>query len=57
MGASEDKVVDVEGLQEAAYFLGVEPPIVCHGLPHDVMLATKWEIPAARLVEWLHKHE
>jgi hypothetical protein len=53
LGGGSDVVVDLEGLQEAARFCGAEPALVCPGLPLDLMLASQWEQPAARLAEWL----
>jgi len=53
MGGSADKVVDREGLDEASFFCGVEPPVMCEGLPHDLMLASDWEVPAGKLLAWL----
>lgn len=53
LGGGADVVVDMDGLDEAAFFCGAEPAVVCPGLPHDLMLASQWERPAAQLVEWL----
>ena len=48
LGAGRDAVVDREGVEETACFLGVEAEFF--DLPHDVMLCEGWEAPADRLV-------
>jgi pimeloyl-ACP methyl ester carboxylesterase len=50
LGASRDRVVDREGVEETADFLGVHAEFI--DLPHDVMLATGWEKPADRIIAW-----
>ena len=52
MGGAEDKVVDVEGLQETADYYGVTP-VVLPDTAHDLMLDTRWEVAAQRLDQWL----
>ena len=47
LGAEFDAVVDAEGIDEAAAFLGALP-----GMPHDVMLNPGWEAAAEPLVGW-----
>ena len=53
LGAEFDAVVDAEGIDEAAAFLGV-PARTLPGMPHDVMLNPGWEAaaepPLGRLV-------
>lgn len=51
LGAERDFVVDREGVEETARFLGVAAEFV--PLPHDVMLAEGWEAPAERLARWV----
>ena len=46
-----DAVVDAEGIDEAAAFLGV-PARTLPGMPHDVMLNPGWEAAAEPLVGW-----
>ena len=51
LGAEFDAVVDAEGVDEAAAFLGV-PARTLPGMPHDVMLNPGWEAAAEPLVRW-----
>ena len=51
LGAEFDAVVDAEGIDEAAAFLGV-PARTLPGMPHDVMLNPGWEAAAEPLVGW-----
>ena len=51
LGAEFDAVVDAEGVDEAAAFLGV-PARTLPGMPHDVMLNPGWEAAAEPLVGW-----
>ncbi|GFH06517.1 AB hydrolase-1 domain-containing protein, partial [Haematococcus lacustris] len=52
LGGADDKVVDVEAIQELAASYGVEP-IILPNMAHDVMLDTRWEQVAERLAAWL----
>ena len=51
LGAEFDAVVDADGVDEAAAFLGV-PARTLPGMPHDVMLNPGWEAAAEPLVGW-----
>jgi len=51
LGADRDGVVDREGVEETAAFLGTCARFV--DLPHDVMLCNGWEAPAEVVVEWV----
>ena len=52
VGAENDFIVDSEGVEETAAFLGTTP-LVLPGLPHDIMLDTRWEAAAECVVEWI----
>lgn len=52
MGASDDAIVDLEGLQETATYFGLDAPEVVDS-PHDVMLGAKWKNAADALDEWI----
>ena len=54
MGASDDYIVDREGLEETARYFGLEEPLVVNS-PHDVMLGKRWENGAKALQEWLEQ--
>lgn len=54
IGARQDRIVDKEGLQETARYLGVQAlqlPTLCH----DVMLASEWRAAADLIAEQLIK--
>ena len=51
LGAGRDGVVDREGVEETARFLGVDAELF-EEMPHDVMLCTGWEAPADRIIEF-----
>ena len=51
VGCERDAVVDAEGVEETARFMGVDAEIFS-GMPHDLMLCEGWEAPADRLIEW-----
>ncbi|OAY65859.1 hypothetical protein ACMD2_11209 [Ananas comosus] len=53
MGASNDFIVDAEGLTETAKFYQVEPVCV-EGLAHDLMLDYGWEKGAQIILSWLN---
>lgn len=48
LGAERDGVVDREGVEETARFLGEEAEFF--DLPHDIMLCDGWEAPADRVI-------
>ncbi|XP_058088981.1 uncharacterized protein LOC131235696 [Magnolia sinica] len=54
MGASDDFIVDMEGLSETARFYGV-PPVCVEGVAHDMMLDMSWEKGARVILSWLNK--
>jgi len=53
VGASDDFIVDKEGVEETARFFGVEPVFV--DSPHDVMLTNKWQNGADAILNWLER--
>ncbi|KAM0904571.1 hypothetical protein ACQ4PT_017931 [Festuca glaucescens] len=54
MGASNDFIVDAEGLSETARFYNVQPVCV-EGVAHDMMLDCSWEKGAKIILSWLDK--
>mmetsp|Transcript_24350 Transcript_24350/g.53172 ORF Transcript_24350/g.53172 Transcript_24350/m.53172 type:complete len:329 (-) Transcript_24350:239-1225(-) len=52
LGAEEDIVVDKEGVEEMAAFLGVKA-IMIPRVPHDVMLCSEWKLAADALSDWV----
>lgn len=52
LGANDDFIVDMEGLQETGRFYGVSP-ICLEGVAHDMMLDCSWEKGAEVLLLWL----
>ncbi|XP_077243913.1 alpha/beta-Hydrolases superfamily protein isoform X2 [Tasmannia lanceolata] len=52
LGATDDFIVDGEGLSETAHFYGVQPVCV-EGVAHDMMLDTSWEKGALVILSWL----
>jgi pimeloyl-ACP methyl ester carboxylesterase len=52
IGAEKDYIVDEDGINETAYYLGVEPVII-KDLYHDVMLGPKWKLSAYEIEKWL----
>ncbi|EMS45148.1 hypothetical protein TRIUR3_35229 [Triticum urartu] len=54
MGASNDFIVDAEGISETARFYNVQPVCV-EGVAHDMMLDCSWEKGAAIILSWLDK--
>ncbi|CAL5032569.1 unnamed protein product [Urochloa decumbens] len=54
MGASNDFIVDSEGLSETSRFYGVQPVCV-EGVAHDMMLDSSWEKGAEIILTWLEK--
>jgi hypothetical protein len=53
VGASNDFIVDREGITETATYLDVAP-IFVEGLYHDVMLGTRWNETANIIADWLN---
>lgn len=54
MGASNDFIVDSEGLSETSRFYKVQPVCV-EGVAHDLMLDCSWEKGAEIILTWLEK--
>ncbi|XP_027928315.1 uncharacterized protein LOC114185028 isoform X2 [Vigna unguiculata] len=52
LGAKDDFIVDVEGLEETAKFYGVSPVCV-EAVAHDMMLDVAWERGAEVILSWL----
>ena len=52
VGAEQDRVVDPEGVEETAAFLGVAATVL-DGMPHDVMLGEGWQRNADTVLAWL----
>ncbi|KAF9593840.1 hypothetical protein IFM89_025625 [Coptis chinensis] len=53
LGASNDFIVDNEGLTETATFYGV-PSVCVDGVAHDMMLDCSWEKGAQAILSWLN---
>jgi len=54
LGASDDFIVDQEGNEETARYLGLDAPVVVDS-PHDVMLGAKWKNAAATLRDFVER--
>ncbi|CEM05853.1 unnamed protein product [Vitrella brassicaformis CCMP3155] len=54
MGTRQDYIVDGQGVEETARFLGTDA-VMLDGVPHDVMLASgdRWRAGAEAIAEWL----
>ena len=52
VGATDDFIVDKEGVEEMSRYFGVGPVIV--DSPHDVMLGPKWRNGAETLLQWIN---
>ena len=52
MGAKDDFLVDMEGLEETAAYFGLDQPLIVDS-PHDVMLGAKWRNGADALHDWI----
>lgn len=52
VGAADDRVVDVQAVEELAKYYGVTPTVLPR-TAHDCMLDTRWEEPALVLQHWL----
>lgn len=53
LGASDDFIVDAEGLDETAQFYGIAPVCV-EGVAHDMMLDSSWKKGAELILSWLN---
>ncbi|XP_038896062.1 phospholipase YtpA [Benincasa hispida] len=53
LGASDDFIVDAEGLNETGRFYGVTP-ICVQGVAHDMMLDCSWQKGAEAILTWLN---
>ena len=54
-GAAFDKIVDRQGVEETADFMGCEADFV--PLAHDLMVGPGWEMAADKLYAWLREIE
>ena len=52
IGASEDFIVDREGVDETARYMGLEKPLIVDS-PHDVMLGRRWNNGADAILYFL----
>jgi pimeloyl-ACP methyl ester carboxylesterase len=52
IGASEDFIVDKEGVDETARYMGLEEPLIVDS-PHDVMLGKRWNNGADAILEFV----
>ncbi|KMZ56148.1 hypothetical protein ZOSMA_99G00790 [Zostera marina] len=52
LGAKDDFIVDLEGLNETAKFYGIDPVCV-EGVAHDIMLDVEWEKGAQVILSWI----
>lgn len=52
LGATDDFIVDREGVEETARYFHVNAPLLVDS-PHDVMLGAKWQNAAQTLADWL----
>jgi hypothetical protein len=52
IGAENDFIVDIEGVNETARYFGIDP-IIVPDVYHDVMLGSKWESTARILADWI----
>ncbi|KAK2986799.1 hypothetical protein RJ640_011024, partial [Escallonia rubra] len=53
LGATDDFIVDAEGLGETGRFYSV-PPVCLEGVAHDMMLDCSWEKGANVILSWLN---
>mmetsp|Transcript_5097 Transcript_5097/g.6710 ORF Transcript_5097/g.6710 Transcript_5097/m.6710 type:complete len:164 (-) Transcript_5097:96-587(-) len=52
VGAERDNIVDQEGVDETAFYLGLDEAVMIDS-PHDVMLGRNWQKGADAIHEWL----
>ncbi|XP_047322817.1 uncharacterized protein LOC124926607 isoform X3 [Impatiens glandulifera] len=56
LGAKDDFIVDMEGLNETSRFYETTP-ICIEGVAHDMMLDCSWERGAEAILSWLRREE
>ena len=54
IGASEDFIVDKEGVEETARYMGLEEPLIVVS-PHNVMLGRRWNNGADAILDFVQK--
>ncbi|KAL7455302.1 hypothetical protein ACHAWC_006846 [Mediolabrus comicus] len=54
IGASEDFIVDKEGVEETARYMGLEEPLIVDS-PHDIMLGRRWNNGAEAILDFVQK--
>lgn len=54
LGATDDCIVDQEGLDETAKYFGLEEPLIVNS-PHDIMLGRNWCNAAEAIEKWLQE--
>jgi pimeloyl-ACP methyl ester carboxylesterase len=52
IGASEDFIVDREGVDETARYMGLDEPLIVDS-PHDVMIGRRWKNGADAILEFV----
>lgn len=52
IGATEDFIVDQEGVEETALYFGLDKPVMVDS-PHDVMIGRKFENAAGEIHQWV----
>lgn len=52
IGATEDFIVDREGINETATYFGLDRPVIVDS-PHDIMLGRKWKNAADEIHNWV----
>jgi pimeloyl-ACP methyl ester carboxylesterase len=55
IGASDDFLVDRDGLDETARYFGLKSPLIVDS-PHDIMLGAKWQNGANAVKVWLEQN-
>ncbi|WMV16844.1 hypothetical protein MTR67_010229 [Solanum verrucosum] len=53
VGAKDDFIVDMEGLNETGRFYGV-PAVCIEGVAHDIMIDCSWRTGAQPILSWLN---
>jgi hypothetical protein len=54
VGAKDDFIVDTEGVEETAKYLGLDiDEVKIVDSPHDVMLGRKWQNGADAILDWI----
>lgn len=54
VGANRDFIVDKEGVEETAYYYGLDAPLIIDS-PHDVMLGRNWQNGADAIHNWIQE--